>query len=190
STWVAEELGYKEEITSKQMEKGTLVEDQSIDLLCENDQDIYVKNEVHFNNGWIKGTPDIITHNRIIDIKSPYTLRTFLDAKIKSTNAGYDMQLHGYCWLADKSLAELVYCLINTPNHIVYSEIRKTTYGMSEVEAENITDQIIRLHYFDNLPKSLRLHKRFVPINPDRFELIKLKVEQMREAVSKIILEL
>jgi hypothetical protein len=63
--------GIKKEFSSRYTDKGNAVEDESILLVNDvlNVKFIY-KNEEHFTNDWITGTPDVNTEDVLLDVKS------------------------------------------------------------------------------------------------------------------------
>jgi hypothetical protein len=63
--------GIKKEFSSRYTDKGNAVEDESILLVNDvlNVKFIY-KNEEHFTNDWITGTPDVNTEDVLLDVKA------------------------------------------------------------------------------------------------------------------------
>lgn len=179
--------GRVEEMSTPAMRKGTLAEDDSISLVNFVELSNYKKNSVKFSNEFIAGTPDIITPDGIIDIKTSWSLRTFLNAKVKNDNLLYIIQLHCYCWLVDRDEASLIYCLTNTPMDIVADEIRRASFGKSDEDIQLIESQIIRNHFYDDIQCEQRIHKVIVNIDQSKFLLIKEKVEQCRIFLKTII---
>ena len=68
--------GYDEHFSSKYTEKGLLVEDRSIELLNSVLFTDFKKNTERKTNEWLTGEADIVS-DRIIDIKSSWSLTTF-----------------------------------------------------------------------------------------------------------------
>jgi hypothetical protein len=111
--------GYDERITSKYMDKGIQLEDASIDLLNAVRLTSYVKNEERRTNDWITGEADIVDTDKIIDIKTSWSLATFPVLADQGDDKGYEWQLRAYMMLWDKSKAELAYCMISTPDELI-----------------------------------------------------------------------
>ena len=113
--------GYKSNVDTKQMQKGTQCEQDSIDLLNELYFTSYEKNEVRITNEFLTGECDLINKERsyIRDIKTSWSLETFPciaeDIKIN----GYDIQGHGYMLLYDVQEFILTFCLVDTPDHLI-----------------------------------------------------------------------
>jgi hypothetical protein len=70
--------GIKKEFSSRYTDKGNAVEDESI-LLVNDVLDVkfIYKNEEHFTNDWITGTPDVNTEDVLLDVKSSWDATTF-----------------------------------------------------------------------------------------------------------------
>lgn len=115
-----EELfGFRDVLTSKYVEKGTLVEQDAIDLYNEVHFTDYAKNtERRQYEGILTGECDIYPGNKVIDIKSSWSLATFPIWPDEAANTGYEWQLRAYMLLWDCELAELAYCMVTTPEHL------------------------------------------------------------------------
>lgn len=148
--FIMEKYGRKKDLTSKYLEKGTLVEEDGITLLSLFHKTFYKKNEENFKNDFISGTPDIILKDKIIDIKSSWDIFTFHKAKKDETNKAYDWQLQGYMALTGAKEAELVYVLADTPEHILDGEKRSLAYKLG-LGSEN---DVKFKHLFDNIEKN------------------------------------
>jgi hypothetical protein len=105
-----------EEITSKYLTKGILVEEEAIAFASKvlfGDIRAY-KNEDIYSNEWMLGTPDVVLENSIIDTKCSWNHKTLLDAALE-LNTDYEWQLRGYMMLCEKEFATLFYYLGDTP---------------------------------------------------------------------------
>jgi len=109
--------GIKKEFSSRYTDKGNECEEDSITLANEvlNVGFIY-KNEEHFENDYITGTPDVNTNEVLLDVKTSFDGTTFPFFEEEIPNKDYYYQLQGYMWLTGKEESLLVYCLTNTPN--------------------------------------------------------------------------
>ena len=117
---VKEDLfGYKSTIDSKYLTKGIDMEDTSIDLYNEVHSTLYLKNTERLSNEFITGECDINTEDKIIDIKTSWSLETFPAAVDDINNKDYEWQLRAYMWLYDKPKAELAYCMVSTPDYLL-----------------------------------------------------------------------
>jgi hypothetical protein len=111
--------GYDKRITSKYMDKGIQVEDQSIELLNSVLFTDYKKNTERKENDWITGECDIFTGQMIYDIKSSWSLDTFPVLASQGEDKTYEWQLRAYMWLWNVDKAAIAYCLVNTPEELV-----------------------------------------------------------------------
>jgi len=111
--------GYDERISNKYMSKGTRVENDSIDLLNAVLNTGYVKNEERKNNDWITGECDIVGDNRIIDIKSSWSLATFPALPSLGEDIRYEWQGRAYMMLWDVPEFSIAYCLVDTPDDLI-----------------------------------------------------------------------
>ena len=108
--------GDKEELSSKYLTKGILLEDEAIQFAS---KVLYggikaYKNEDIYANEWLVGTPDVILENSIIDTKCSWSRKTLLDSALE-LDTNYQWQLIGYMMLCNKDYATLFYYLGDTP---------------------------------------------------------------------------
>lgn len=106
----------KEELSSKYLTKGILLENEAIEFAS---KVLYggikaYKNEDIYANEWLVGTPDVILENSIIDTKCSWNRKTLLDSALE-LNSDYEWQLRGYMFLCNKEFATLFYYLGDTP---------------------------------------------------------------------------
>jgi hypothetical protein len=117
---VKEDLfNYRTTIDSKYLTKGIDMEDTSIDLYNEVHGTLYLKNTERLENEFITGECDINAEDKIIDIKSSWSLETFPASPEDVNNKDYEWQLRGYMMLYNKPKAELAYCMVNTPDYLL-----------------------------------------------------------------------
>ena len=200
--------GRRRLLFNKFLDKGNLCEDDSIGLKSQIDGFFYTKNEDHFENAFIKGTPDNIQEN-VKDIKSNYDQETFDKAELTSL---YEWQVKAYIWLMlnNKVLTswrgKLVYCLVNNPIHQIINEKNSLFYkmGQPEVDDEKYVEAVrqternmiydIEAHkknypnyFFENaeldfdIPAILRIKEFEVVLNTRDINLIKRRVKMCRE---------
>ena len=117
---VKEDLfNYRTTIDSKYLTKGIDMEDTSIDLYNEVHGTLYLKNTERLSNEFITGECDINAEDKIIDIKSSWSLETFPASPEDVNNKDYEWQLRGYMMLYNKPKAELAYCMVSTPDYLL-----------------------------------------------------------------------
>jgi hypothetical protein len=174
---------------SRYTDKGNEVEEKSIELT----EDVLgfeflTKNEDYFENEWIKGTPDIITHSLVIDVKSSWSGETFPFFESELPNKDYYYQVMGYMWLTGKKNALISYCLINTPEEIVNDEIRRTSWGKYEIEpSEETIRDVMAIHNFDHISKDRRVKAFHVEYNEGVVNEMKTRIEQCKEYFNKLV---
>lgn len=153
--------GFNEVISGKYMEKGIIVEDQSIELYNSVFFTDYKKNTERKTNDWLTGECDIFTGSKIIDIKSSWSLPTFPATSEDGLDKGYEWQIRAYMMLWDVDEAEIAYCMVNTPDELIKFEQEE-------------------LHFVDHISEHLRV--TIVPYKRDKGleEVIKSKVEAAR----------
>jgi hypothetical protein len=160
--------GYDEEVSSKYMEKGILVEDQSIALYNEVFFTSHKKNTERKENAWITGECDIATPSKIIDIKSPWSLATFPATSERGQDKTYEWQGRAYMWLWDVDQFEVAYCLVNTPEELV---------GYEQPE----------LHFVDHITPDLRVTRVIYERDKSLEEKIMQRVTDANEYLDQMV---
>lgn len=128
-TGLAKEVvyGYREEISSKAMEKGTRCEQESIDLYNQVFFSSLTKNQERRSNDCITGEPDLIGKDFGVDIKTAWSLCTF--PALPEDMPDYEWQARGYMCLFDLPRWDIAYCMIDTPDDLIGYE----QYGIHKV---------------------------------------------------------
>lgn len=118
--WLKESIyGVKKEIKSKYLSKGITCENTAIDKAIEwLDLQFILKNESFFEDDYFTGTPDLISEDRIYDIKCSWDCFTFPLFETEIPTKDYFYQLQVYMHLTGKKNATLVYVLLNTPEEM------------------------------------------------------------------------
>lgn len=188
--WLKEQIyGRRKEFSSKHTQKGNDVEDASIEFAAEQlDYGMLFKNEKFFNDDFFTGTPDVILPDHVIDIKSSWDCFTFPAFDKDIPNKDYFYQLQGYMHLTGVRKAKLIYCLMDTPENIIFSEVRSYCYKNGVEEGDNeIYEQIYkRMTYADIAPKD-RIKVFEIDYDPDVIVTIKLRVEECRNYINTLI---
>ena len=178
-----EKYGIRKEFSSRYTDKGNEVEEESIALVNDvlNFKFIY-KNDEHFTNDWLTGTPDVNTDEVLIDVKSSWDASTFPWFETELPNKDYYYQLQGYMWLTGKNESILAYCLIDTPGEMVEDEIRRAHWKLHLIdESQELREEIETKHKFSHIPKNRRVKYWFVQKDEQIIEQIKERVELCRE---------
>lgn len=111
--------GYARTVSSKYMEKGIDVEQDSIDLYNSVCFTSLEKNTERREIEWLTGECDLVAPDKIIDIKSVWSLDTFPVTAQSGHDSLYEWQGRAYMLLWDKPAFEIAYCLVDTPAHLV-----------------------------------------------------------------------
>ena len=190
--YIAEKYQRSKFVESKYMTKGTEVEEDSLTLLSVVTRKLYNKNEKLLWNDWIIGTPDTYEGDTIenaitiIDIKSSWDIFTFFASKEDKLNKMYYWQLQGYMWLTGAKVAQLAYCLINTPQKLVDDEIRRLSYKYVEGtdEYNKAVETIRKNSNYDDLSYQEKIHTITIDRNDDDIEKLKSKIEECRKYIA------
>lgn len=178
------EFGIYKDISSRYTDKGIQMEDEAIQLagnVLGWDLNIF-KNEERLKNEWITGIPDINTETLLADIKCSWSGSTFPFFEEELPNKDYYWQLMGYMMLTGHLQAELVYCLMNTPQQIVEDEVRRTHWKLNLIDENlDVRDAIQNQHNYDHIPDILRVKRFIVEGSQEAENRIKEKVEQANE---------
>lgn len=136
--WVENELGRRKEIQSKYLDKGIEIEEQGIDLYCDVEGVLGFKNKDRKENDYFTGECDLLISKRVDDIKVSWDLFTFLEAELTTSNY---WQGQAYMDLWEKDKARTVYCLLDTPDHLLLDEFRRLSWKLC-CQEEDIPDQL------------------------------------------------
>jgi hypothetical protein len=181
--WLTEQLyERREEIQSKYMDKGNAVEGDSIDYIskCLYDRDL-IKNDEFFSDDFMKGTPDVITENEIIEVKNSWNCFTFplLDTELK--NKAYFYQVQGYMHLTGLKKAKVIYTLMDTPEDVIERQ-----WNPNKGEYDLFREKFI----FSHISDEYRIKVFNIDYDADVIETIKSRVLACREYLDKLKISL
>ena len=183
--WLKEQLyGRRKELKSKYLDKGNEVEDASIEFLNSQLLTDYVKNEAYFQNEFMTGTPDI-NADIIIDMKNSYDFSTFPLFADKIDNMDYYYQLQGYMELCDKEEAMLVYCLMDSPDHLIEGEAKSKAYKLGG-HWEDYYTECHKFYTYGDIEPELKIKKFEVKRNRKVIEEIKVRVAMCQEYIQEL----
>lgn len=195
-SYVLSKYGRVREITTKQMVKGTITEEDAITLFSVLDGVLYNKNTERLKNRFISGTPDLydgteLTNcTEIIDVKSCWDIFTFLSNVAEPENDMYYWQIQGYMALTGAKIGTIAYCLVNTPDSIIegekYNLLRKMDVATEEdPNYKKELGLLMANRKFDDIPMQERLLTYSYQRNDDDIERMYRKVEKCREFLSQ-----
>lgn len=196
--WIEETFGRRKEFTNKYMEKGTLQEEESITLYSVETNTFYKKNAETISNSMFVGTPDLYKGSAIMeateikDIKTSWDLFTFYGVIPKPLNKNYKWQLHGYMDLTPARLSGLVYCLVDTPLHLIEDAKRKLQWAMNVIdpdaspELQAQFEQIEKNMTFGDIPARMRWHEFVVPYEQELIDEAYTKLPLCRDFLNSL----
>ncbi len=194
--YVLSKYGRVREIQTKQMIKGTISEEESIDLFSVLEKKPYNKNTERLYNEYLSGCPDLFdgetiqTSTEIIDIKSSWDIFTFLSNVESPENDAYYWQLQGYLSLTGAQIGTIAYCLVNTPDSLIegekYNLLRKMDVATEEDPAfKKELAKLMANRKFDDIPMAERMLTYSIERNDEDIDKIFKKVEKCREFLSE-----
>jgi hypothetical protein len=172
--------------TSKQTDKGLLVEDDAINYAAIHlGWGFISKNLDRFHNDFMEGEPDVILGDQIPDIKASYTHQTFPLYDPELPTSGYAWQSLGYQILLGKQKGSIVYVLMSMPEEMIEKEAKwKLPQGYSQEEYETFAAQF----RYDDFPPYLRIKEYEIPYDEDRALAIEKRVLECRHYIDTVIL--
>lgn len=187
--WLKGELFYYQKmLTNKYLEKGNIMEDESIDLISDVlGYGFLIKNEKHFQNEYMMGTPDVIIKDHIIDVKNSWDCNTFPYFDEDVPDSGYYWQLQGYMALCDKPSAKLIYCLLDTPEHLIEREARYycISQGYEELDMDIYT-KVEKNMTYKNVPNQMKVKVFHIRRNDFDIQEIENRVIMCREYIEEL----
>lgn len=187
--------GRKTDLTTKEMTKGKQVEDESIMLFSQVEGEMFIKNQELLKNEYFLGHPDIYsgksitTATQVHDIKSSWSLDTFMPKLIEGAESSYIAQLNVYFDLTGAKEGSIAYCLVSAPDNIVEAEKRKLLYSMNvatELSPEYLeaAEELERNMIFEDIDYRERVIKIPVQRDDELIEKMKSKVPVLRQWLS------
>ena len=197
--WVLEKVfGRKKSFSGKQTEKGTIVEQDGIDFLAgieeiATDSKKYGKRIT--NDPDIEGEPDVVNTDTVIDIKSPWDLFTMPYFEDTCPTKAYEWQLQGYMAILNKSKAELIYVLCDTPEYLIDKEIYFKVKNLeaaqggyvSQEDVARITDNTRRLHIFGDIAPENRFKRYKFERGTEKEQQIRDRVKECRKYIGTLL---
>ncbi|MFN3375502.1 MAG: hypothetical protein ACK40S_02975 [Burkholderiaceae bacterium] len=112
-------FGVEFEFSSRETEKGLLVEDESIALVNRVYGLSLTKNTERRTRDGLTGEPDLVGDGFGRDIKSAWSVKTYRAFAVDCEDKTYEWQARGYMALWDIDRWFIDYCLVDTPDHLV-----------------------------------------------------------------------
>jgi hypothetical protein len=177
---------------NKYVNKGNLVEKDSLALISFLDGEGYEKNEVRLKNEFLTGVPDsyrgenVYNAYYIPDVKSSWDWETFAEVIGNPLNPLYWWQMQGYFDLTGSEEGEVSFCLVNTPDSIIEEEKYRLARRMDAITTESpeyklAEAMLINNMTFDNIPPIERRIKFEVKRDDAAIEKIHNTVPKCRD---------
>lgn len=165
-------FGVDFEVSSKEMEKGNLMEPEAIELLNRVRGLELVKNTERRENAWITGECDLFdpAARRGHDLKCSWSVATFPLVIVDCEDKLYEWQMRGYMWLWDADSWEVNYALLTTPEHLAKWEPAS-------------------MHFVDHIPEHMRLTTWTVHRDAEKEAAMVEKVKAARGYYAEVIAE-
>jgi len=176
--WVTQRMvRITKELEVMPMEKGKIVEPESVSLLCIVDGVLYNHNveRIRIYNDYLSGEVDAWLGNSIMeaevvpDIKSVWDYPTFLCKIHEVCSNDNDWQVKGYINITGAKSGFIADCLIDTPDYIVEKlkwQLLVKTHAATEESPEFLEKWLPLEHSmkFNHIPHHQRVNKK--PIEP------------------------
>ena len=146
-----------------------------------------IKNEIHFNNDYMQGTPDVILPEMVIDVKNSWDCFTFPLFDTEIENNAYYYQLQGYMALTGKEKAKLIYCITDTPETLIERECKywclKNGYEMDI----DIYNQFYNKMTFSDIEDKFKIKIFDIEYNENCISAIQERVELCQDYINSLI---
>ena len=126
--------GYESPIVNRYLDKGINQELESIQLLNSVRFENFEKNTERIENNWLTGECDILTNEKIIDIKTSWSLDTFPELPEDIDSKDYEWQGRAYMMLYEKHEFELIYCMVSTWDEFLTQYDDKTIHKVDHID--------------------------------------------------------
>lgn len=186
---IEETLGIRKEFSSRYTDKGNIQEDTAIEMASKVlNLPFALKNTEYFENDFIKGTPDLILEDEIVDIKCSWDGTTFPWFEDELPNKDYYWQMVGYMWLTGRTKARIVYCLVDTPEDIVQDEIRRTSWKKFEIDVTEETETEVRAkHEFSHISENKRVRTYLVGLTEEDIAKVSERILEAKKYYDELI---
>ena len=179
-TWIKEQI-YKRRkvVTTKYMDKGNMVENESIQFAGRVLNADIIKNEQRYENELLIGTPDVITEDYVIDVKNSWDCFTFPLFYENVPNKDYFYQAQGYMALTGLSDYKLIYTLLDTPDSLIEREFKYS----SELDY----DTFAKDYRYSEIDEAYRIRIFEIERDDDVIDAINTRVEECRLFIDHLL---
>ena len=163
-------FGVEFEFSSRETEKGLLVEDESIELVGRVYGLSLTKNTERRTRDGLTGEPDVVATMFGRDIKSAWSVKTFNAFQDDVEDKLYEWQMRAYMALWDVPEWWVDYCLVDTPEHLVGYEP-------------------VQLHIVSHIPPHLRVTSWHIQRDMEKEERMFEKISHAKAYYKQVISE-
>ncbi len=177
----------EDDFASPAMEKGTLVQTESIAMYGSVEGKFFTENHDNLQNEWFTGKPDLylgddIYHaTQVDDMKNSFLLSNFSDKTVEKVTPEQKCQLNVYFDLTGASGGYIVHSLVSLPPEMFKKECDKLLWKMTnngEIATEYAPEYLYEVE---------RLKKKFIYDHiPPEERIFKLPVERDEELIQKM----
>ena len=159
-------------VSSKYLEKGNLVEQESLNLLNSVRGTFLVKNKERRETDILSGECDVFdsVQKKGFDLKSSWSVATFPLLEADCIDKIYEWQMRGYMHLWDAEEWEVDYCLVDTPDHLIGYDPKP-------------------LHCVSHIPEHMRLTSWVIKRDMEKEKYMLEKLAHAREYFAEVIAE-
>ena len=188
--------GRRKDIVTAAMDKGKLVEIESIEMYGRLEGVEYFKNDYELENEWFTGHPDVYSGidvynaDTVDDMKNSWELDSFTPWLEQKPDKSGLCQLNCYYDLTGAKSGALVRALMDCPDSVLLGEKYKLLYSMPDsateesVEFKKAWAELQRNLTFPDIPEQERLIKIPVERDDELIEKMKSKVPIFRQWLS------
>lgn len=174
------------QIQSKYLDKGIMSEEEGIAMYSRYIARDVVKNQKRYNNDFITGEPDIFG-DHLADIKCSWNYTTFPFTSEGVPDKGYYWQLQGYMALTDQPSSKLVYCLVDTPDELIFDELKRVRSKLGIIELpQELEEEIWLSHKYERVPEKHRIKEFVIDRNQKDIDSIYERVAHAREYLNNL----
>lgn len=127
-------FGYRSPLVNRYLDKGNNQELESIELVNSIRFEDYKKHDNRVENEWITGHCDILTNDKVIDIKTSWSLDTFPELPEDIDAKDYEWQGRAYMFLYNRFEFELIYCMVSTSEELLTPYDDKTLHQVDHID--------------------------------------------------------
>lgn len=181
-------LNRQAEIKSKYLDKGNIMEDESLDAIAKHlGLGMLIKNEKQFENDYFTGMPDALPKPYVVDAKNSWSWETFPYVDVEVPDKDYYWQGQCYMALTKKKQFKLVYTLLDTPQHLIEREARYycLNNGWGELD-QDILEQFIKKMTYSDIPEEKRIKVFDIARNDADISAIETRVLECRDYIKTL----